>query len=65
MMTRDENELFCRFIKMKPPISHGIESENAYKFIIDYHERLHKMGVVERYGVELVTFQFQDNTKLC
>lgn len=56
MMTKDKHELFYKFIKIKPPIFHRTESENAYKFIIDYYERLHKMGAVERYGVELVTF---------
>lgn len=37
---------------MKPHIFYGTEFENAYKFIINYHERLYKMGVVERYKVE-------------
>lgn len=55
-MTRGENDLFYKFLKMKSPKFHGTKSEYAYEFIIDYHESFHKLVVVERYGVGFVSF---------
>lgn len=49
---------------MKPPTFYGIEVEDAYTFIIDFHERLYKMGAVERFGVEFVTFQLMEDAKV-
>ncbi|KAF3657744.1 putative pre-mRNA-processing factor 6-like [Capsicum annuum] len=59
-----EHDLFFKFIKMKPLIFHSTKFEDAYKLIIDCHEKLHNMGVVERYGMELVTFLFQGDAKI-
>lgn len=56
VMTGDEHDLFCKFIKIKQPIFPSTESKDAGDFIIDCHERLHKMGLVKSYVVELVTF---------
>ena len=33
-------------------------------FLVDCHELLHKMGIVERFSVEFVTYQFQGNAKM-
>ena len=63
-MTNDQHELFSKFLKLKPPVFKGAESEDAYEFLVDYHELLHKMGIVERFGVEFVTYQFQGNNKM-
>ena len=49
---------------MKPPVFKGAESEDAYDFLVDCHELLHKMDIVERFGVEFVTYQFQGNAKM-
>ncbi|XP_069151175.1 uncharacterized protein [Solanum lycopersicum] len=64
IMTNDQHELFSKFLKLKPPIFKGVESEDAYDFLVDCHELLHKMGIVERFGVEFVTNQFQGNAKM-
>lgn len=64
LMTGDEHDLFYKFIKMNPSILYVIESEDAYEYIINCHERLYRMGVVEWYGVELITFQFQGDSKI-
>ena len=51
IMTSDQHELFTKFLKLKPPVFKGAESEDAYDFLVDCHELLHKMGTVERFGV--------------
>ncbi|TMW91987.1 hypothetical protein EJD97_013660 [Solanum chilense] len=56
IMTNDQHELFSKFLKLKPPVFKGAESEDAYDFLVDCHELLHKMGIVERFGVEFVTY---------
>ena len=58
IMTNDQHELFSKFLKLKPSVFKGAESEDAYDFVVDCHELLHKMGIVERFGVEFVTYQF-------
>ena len=63
-MTSDQHELFSKFLKLKPSVFKGAESEDAYDFLVDCHELLHKMGIVERFGVEFVTYQFQGNAKM-
>ena len=47
IMTSDHHELFTNFLKLKPPVFKGAESEDAYDFLVDCHELLHKMGIVE------------------
>ena len=63
-MTSDQHELFTKFLKLKPPVFMGAESEDDYDFSVDCHELLHKMGIVERFGVEFVTYQFQGNARI-
>ena len=55
-MTNYQHELFSKFLKLKPPVFKGTESEDAYDFLVDCHELLHKMGIVERFGVDFVTY---------
>ena len=64
IMTSDQHELFTKFLKLKPPVFKGAEFEGAYDFLVDCHELLHKMDIVERFGVEFVTYQFQGNFKM-
>ena len=64
IMTSDQHELFSKFLKLKPPVFKGAESEDAYDFLVDCHELLHKMGIVERFGVDFVTYKFQGNAKM-
>ena len=37
IMTGDQNDLFITFLKLKPPIFKGAESEDAYDFLVDCH----------------------------
>ena len=62
-MTSDQHELFIKFLKLKHPVFKGAEFEDAYDFLVDCHELLHKMDIVERFGVEFVTYQFQGMPK--
>ena len=64
IMTSDQHELFTKFLKLKPPVFKGAESEDAYDFLVDCHELLHKMDIVERFGIEFVTYQFQGDAKM-
>ena len=63
IMTSDQHELLTKFLKLKPPVFKGAESEDAYDFLVNCHELLHKMDIVERFGVEFVTYQFQGMEK--
>ena len=47
IMTGDQHELFIKFLKLKPPVFKGAESEDAYDFLVDCHELLHQMDIVE------------------
>ena len=64
IMTNDQHELFSKFFKLKPPVFKGPESEDVYYFLVVCHELLHKMGIVERFGVEFVSYKFQGNAKM-
>ena len=47
IMTSDKHKLFSKFLKLKPPVFKGAEFEDAYDFLVDCHELLHKMDIVE------------------
>lgn len=40
------------FLKIKYPTFIGSRTKDAFVFIIDCYERLHKMSIVEQYGVD-------------
>ena len=51
----DHHDLFIKFLKIKHPVFKGAEFKNAYDFVVNCHELLYKMDIVERFGVEFVT----------
>ena len=63
IMKSDQHELFSKFLKLKPPVFKGAESEDAYDFLVYCDELVHKMGIVERFGVEFLTYQFKGTLK--
>ena len=56
IMTNDQHELFSKFLKLKPPVFKCAESEDAYDFLVECHELLHEMVIVELFGIEFVTY---------
>ncbi|KAK4713525.1 hypothetical protein R3W88_019432 [Solanum pinnatisectum] len=63
-MTIDRHNLFIKFLKLNSPFFIGTEYKDAYDFLVDCHELLHKMDTVARFGVEFVTYQFRGDTKM-
>ncbi|XP_060175920.1 uncharacterized protein LOC132606438 [Lycium barbarum] len=63
VMTTSDQDLVGRFRKLEPPRFLGTSSEDAYEFILDMHKLLHRMGIVENYGVDYVSYQFCGNAK--
>lgn len=59
VMANDEHGMFCSFMKMKPPVFQGTEFEDALEFLIDCHDHLHKMSIIEKFGVEFVFFNYR------
>ena len=47
IMMSDHHEHFTKFLKLKPLVFKGAESEDAYHFLVDCHELLYKMDIVE------------------
>lgn len=62
-MTDNEHGLFHKFMKIKPLVLQGTESKNAFKFLIDFHECMYNMDMVERYVVQCLCFQLQAKAK--
>ncbi|XP_059315661.1 uncharacterized protein LOC132066354 [Lycium ferocissimum] len=63
VMTASDQDLVGRFRKLEPPRFAGTSSEDAYEFILDMHELLHRMGIVETHGVDYVSYQFRGDAK--
>lgn len=50
-----EHDLLMIFLTIKAHLFHNVETEDVFKFIIDYYERLHKLGIMQQHSVEFMT----------
>ncbi|XP_069144508.1 uncharacterized protein [Solanum lycopersicum] len=62
-MIDDQHGFFIKFLKLKPPVFKGAKSEDAYDFLVDFHELLHKIDIVERFSVEFGPISFRGMPK--
>lgn len=51
------------FLKIKPPTFQVIEPEDAFEFIIDCYNSLHKMGIIKKHRVEFMIFPLDQDAK--
>lgn len=63
VMTGTDHDMLTKLLKMNPPTLQSNESENAFDFITNYYERLHKMSIVKQHGVKFVIFLLEKDAK--
>lgn len=63
-MTTDNLDLCIKFLKLKHSVIKGTEFEDTYDFLVNFHEFLHLIDIVERFTVKFWTNKFQGDSKM-
>lgn len=56
VMIDTEYEILIKFLNFKPPVFHGFEREDTFRFILDFYESYNKLGIVQHHVVVFMTF---------
>ena len=46
VMKRNEHDMLSKFLKLEPQEFLGLDTKDAYEFILNCYERLYKLGIV-------------------
>lgn len=63
VMNGTKYELLIKFLKRKSSTFQGSKLEDTFEFIIDWNERLHRIGIVKQHGIGFLTFLLDKDTK--
>ena len=63
VMTWNEHDMLTKLLKLKTSVLLGLETKDAYEFILYCYNRLYKLGIIHQHGVEFDSYQLQGKAK--
>lgn len=55
-MTGNEHKILTMFLKLNPLFYLGYKNEDVYEFVLNFYERIHKLGIIHQHEIEFLTF---------